>query len=393
MSETFGTTLRRIRLERNLTQEDVARMINYDHATISKIENGKAATRRFAQICDSKLEANGQLLAMFPPDQAEPAAPAPVPDIQEVAARAWAADQQWIGDLSGPADERLLVAYQHLLAALDQVGRSRRAGSTAKAAREQFDMMLSHATADPAARGACLNPAGRMALLASWLHHEDENVAEAGKLVNLAGWIADHSADSELAGLARIRHAELALCRVNPDPHKVLGLAAEARQYGGQLLEALSAHREAQAYAYLNRTAETLAALARAPAFPDEVPLPHGPWTMPDSQAAVTGWCMFELGNSPQAVQALRKARASHPDPACRTRAILLARLARAQLADRDLDAAEENTRLAIDLAISTGSATAWTDLNRLAEDLRNWFGRDRNRALSVRNYIIEKRV
>lgn len=347
----------------------------------------------FAQICDAKLNANGQLLAWLPPDQVDPTELTPVPDIQEVVAQAWAADQQWLGDQDDPADGRLLSDYQHLLAASDQVGRFRRAGPTAKAARGLFDMMLSHGAFDPAARGACLNPAGRMALLASWLHQEDDNVPEAAKLMNQATLIAERTDDSQLAGLVRIRHAELALCRVNPDPYKALSLAAEARQYGGQLLEVLSAQREAQAYAYLTHATEARAALARASAFSVEFPLPHGPWTMPDSQAAVTGWCQFDLGNYPQAVEALSKAQASHPDPGCRTRAILLARLARAQLADRDLDASEKSAHLAIELANSTGSATTWNDLNRLAEELRKWVGRDRKRAFSVLNYIIEKRA
>jgi transcriptional regulator with XRE-family HTH domain len=67
VSESFGSALRRLRIERHLSQADFARNVSYTPGWLSKLENGRAfPSRETAALLDAALDAGGALEAHVP---------------------------------------------------------------------------------------------------------------------------------------------------------------------------------------------------------------------------------------------------------------------------------------------------------------------------------------
>lgn len=64
-AEYFGQYLRRLRIERGISQAELSRLVHYTKSYLSKVENGaKPPTPDLAQICDEVLDADGALIRM-----------------------------------------------------------------------------------------------------------------------------------------------------------------------------------------------------------------------------------------------------------------------------------------------------------------------------------------
>src|SRR5690606_28803729 len=123
--------------------------------------------------------------------------------------------------------------------------------------------------------------------------------------------IAQEADDSELSEYAAARRALVALYR--HDAAQVVALTERPAATASPRVRWLSALREAQGHALAGDAARCLAALDRARALtPAAVassePAVLGPAMASDRLAAVTGWCLYDLGRPAEAVPELRRA-------------------------------------------------------------------------------------
>jgi transcriptional regulator with XRE-family HTH domain len=70
-SRLFGEELRRKRLTADLSLAQLAHIVHYSKAQLSKVERGiKTPSRDLARLCDAALEANGELASLASPGPA-----------------------------------------------------------------------------------------------------------------------------------------------------------------------------------------------------------------------------------------------------------------------------------------------------------------------------------
>ena len=68
MDEQFGSALRRIRTERQISLAELSGLVHYSKAYLSRIETGRrTATEALASACEDALGAGGELAGLMPP--------------------------------------------------------------------------------------------------------------------------------------------------------------------------------------------------------------------------------------------------------------------------------------------------------------------------------------
>jgi tetratricopeptide (TPR) repeat protein len=232
----------------------------------------------------------------------------------------------------------------------------------------------------------------------------DEMLLLAARFAEYTGWIAQEAGDeagavwwtdraveyaamagqSDMAAYALVRRGLIALYL--HDGRQTVELAQQAqRATRDPRIRGLAAQREAQGLAVLADRDGCLRALDRAADLLDTAastprdagdPVPLGPTNVADLVRAARGSCLYDLGDTRHAAEALREQYAALPDTALRARARYGARLALALAADGEAEEAAWVTGQVLAACSQVDSATVRVDLRGLAREF--------NRLMSV---------
>jgi hypothetical protein len=240
------------------------------------------------------------------------------------------------------------------------------------------------AAAGGATQGALLQLAARYAEYVGWMAQEAGNDQVALGWTRTAVALASAAGDRDLSAHAWVREALVTLyCE---DAAQTVELAVRAQNEPGASprIRGLAALREAQGHALAGDDGRCLRALDRgrellAGAAPGgSAPTPAsgsalGPTSVPDIGAAVTGWCLHDLGRPAQAMASLSQELSRMPATAQRSRARYGTRLALACLGAGDVERACALLDQLLDDAAAVDSATIRLDLRRFARSRPVW--------------------
>lgn len=404
---TFGTELRRLRMEAGLSLAQLGELLHYSKGHLSKIENGaKSPSPELARMSDAALDAKGALISMAAERSSESRSPEAVSDDDEV----------WLMSLSTdgvnwfhPMDRReaLALTTSSLLGfGLSTQGMSAtaRQPTAVQAFRAMFEQFRSLGqTASP---GAVLPPVIAQTHVLRGLAHRapagirDDFLVLGARFAEYAGWMAQESGnaqaalwwtakavgmaaagnDHDLAVYALVRRALVTLYREDAAQTIELARQAQVRQDTPPRIRGLAAQREAQGHALagdydacmqsLDRARELLSGDSRRQ---DVSSL--GTVNLIDPVSMVTGWCLYELGRPQQASEILDAEVARISPNALRSRARYGVRQALAHAAAGEIEHACVLTGRLLTITDVVGSATITSDLRRLARLLSRWHG------------------
>jgi transcriptional regulator with XRE-family HTH domain len=402
---SFGTELRRRRLDHGLSLSQLSGLVHYSKSYLSKLENGvRPASADVARRCDAVLDADGRLAALARlggrrrrhprsggrgPEPAgavweltlsgdgyrllpgrETSARHPVPCLALSRVRGAAAAA---GD--DAATGELWVAFEQL----------RRLGRQTPTTAVLPVLFVHTHTARELAQLAGGTPgrrllrlAARYAELASWLIQEAGDPDAARWWLALARRLAAAAADVDLAAFTDVRRAELALHR--QDPGSTIGLARSVQADGrvSARVRGIAAQLQAQAHARRGEAAECERALDRAAECAAvAAPVPPGgvlgSSCLPDPVAVATGWCWHDLHRPRAAAEILAREVAGISPAARRARTRVGARLALAAAAAGELEQSCAVAGWVVAEAERIDSATVDAELHRLAAALQRW--------------------
>jgi transcriptional regulator with XRE-family HTH domain len=396
VTESFGTLLRKCRVEAGISLGELARQISYSKPYVSKIENGlKPPNAMFAKLCDRALGTNGLLAA------AVPLKAAPAEEAQQ--------EELWVLGLdeSGALHFAELPRRQILAGAGALLGFAVTRGTrpvidaaTFSILRSSFDQYRTLGTiTSPAVvlapviahvhtlrtlavdnpepmRSDLMLLAARVAEFAGWMSQEAGREADAVRWTDRSVQLST-GRDPHLASFALFRHAEIALYR--HDPRQTVELARRAQQdrTAGPRILGLAARCEAQGHALAGDVRGYEEAVDRAAtllAIREQTDGPVlGSSTVPDEISLTRGWALYELGRPGAAAEVLDQALATIPRNARRARARFGVRRALAHAQQGDIDqACVAATEVLADVA-QVDSATIRLDLRELNRTLVRW--------------------
>jgi DNA-binding XRE family transcriptional regulator len=371
----FGALLRRLRQQRGMSLGRLAREVHYSRGHLSRIENGqKRPSEILARLCDGALETGG-VLGRHPAVAGSEVAPDTPPTLGPVAPSPWVLRLAPDGSGSweayglihalqvGPAP---LPEQWTLFGALRNLGRTARPAVVLPLASVFFSVVRSTASGSVGrARRDLMFLGARLAEYLGWMWQEAGDDAAALTWTDWAVAIAREADDVELSEYAAARRALVALYR--RDAAQVVALTERPAATASPRVRWLSALREAQGHALAGDRTRCLAALDRAraltPAAVDSgEPSVLGPATAGDRLAAVTGWCLYELGRPAEAVPELRRAFATMT-PHTREYSRWGVRLALAYAASGDVRSGCALMTQVLDTVRQVDSATIRSDL------------------------------
>ncbi len=398
VAESFGTLLRKLRLDAGVSLAELAKRINYSKSQVSKVENGvQPPSAIFVRLCDAALQAGGELIAAVrvrgEPAVAEP----PVAD-----------DEVWIMELDESGEVRVSTRRQVLAGAGAALGLALAGGrrvvtdeATFVVLRSTFDQhralgrmasprvvlapviahlhtlrMLAADNPEPM-RSDLLLLASRVAEYAGWMSQEAGDDDAALRWTGRAVAYAEAGRDPHLASFALVRRAEIMMYR--RDAVATIGLAREAQRdpAAGPRILGLAARCEAQGHALAGDLAAYQRALDRAVELlatwrADGTPV-LGSASVPDDIPLVRGSALLELGRVREAAEILDRQVAGIPPAARRVRARFGTHRALAHALGGDIDQACVVAREVLADATQVDSATVRVDLRELARTLSRW--------------------
>jgi DNA-binding XRE family transcriptional regulator len=413
----FGPRLRELRTAQGLSLSELARRLYYSKGHVSRIEVGaQQPSAEFARRCDAELDTGGALSVMIAGSRPEPV---PEPDHDDDEDGVWVMAMTPNGGSSFiPLRRRdVLVGGAVMLAGL---------GTTAALARppvENAEGYLSHhRLLFDAARGLGQVAAPGMVLpllagqaqalrilakdtrgrdatsvatlsvrtaeFAGWMAQEAGDADVAAWWIDRAVRVATEAGDDHAATYALVRRALVTLYQ--GDAAATIGFARRAQSAARTppRILGLAAQREAQGHALAGNHDECMRALeranrhllaARAEQSDDPV---IGTSHIPDPVSVVTGWCLYDLGRPKEAAKVLDREIQQIPVTAVRAHVRFGVRQALAHAAAGDVDHACALAQSMIGQVATIGSATILTDVRRLANTLRRWYGNNAVRAL-----------
>lgn len=415
---TFGTELRRLRTEADLSLAQLSKLVHYSKGYLSKIETGaKRPPLWLARRCDVVLGAAGELAGLV-------TAETPGIDLPELAADD---GEVWLMNLAvggtswfQPMDRRdaLAIGAVSLMGGfgLSAHGFAATARETAvvQVVRSVFEQIRSlgqtaspgaalpaliaqthtlrelAAQADGSARRELLKLSARYAEYAGWMAQESGNDQAALWWTARAAEMAAAGGDHSLATYALVRRALVTLYRGDAVQTVELARRAQADQRTPVRIRGLAAQREAQGHALAGDRDACTQSLERAQALlnatSDDPGNPIiGTSNVCDPAAVVTGWCLYELGQPHEAAEILEREIARIPPHALRSRARYGIRQALAHVAAGEIDQGCLVASGLLDAVDVVSSATIATDLRRLARALSRWRARPQVRELYPR--------
>lgn len=378
----FGATLRRLRLARGLSLGQLAASVHYSTGHLSHIEHGrKRPSETLARLCDGALDAGGELVghpavaadAATEPGSAPPtlAAFAHTPWVLRVTpdgSGSWEAGGVHrplrTGAVGGVAEQWALFD------ALRGLGRTTSPAAVLPMTSTFFASVRSAARSSVGgARRQQMLLGARLAEYLGWLWQEAGDDTAALSWTDSAVELAREADDTDLSEYAGARRALVMLYR--RDAAGVVALTEAVAGTASPRVRWLSALREAQGHALAGDHARCMRALDRARALTDAVataqePAVLGPASPGDRVAAVTGWCLYDLGRPAHAIAALRKAIATMP-PHTREYPRFGVRLALSCVAAGDVARGCAVMDEVLDTVVRVDSATIRTDLGAFA--------------------------
>ncbi|GAB3654353.1 helix-turn-helix transcriptional regulator [Actinocorallia lasiicapitis] len=396
----FGEELRRRRLASNLTLVDLAGLVHYSKAQLSKVERGlKAPSRELVRLCDAALDARGALIAltMETPSKTrtpavtdtdevwimrlstnDPSLFAPLSRRQAMGVGAVSLAGMHIGKptpLPGAEEANLLSVSRSLFDHYRRLGQSVEPNLLLPALIAQTHTLRELSThAETRGRRAYLRLGSRYAEYVGWLVQETGDDEGALWWTRRAVKLAVAGDDHDLAAYGLVRHALITLYQ--DDAPQTVELAQHAQRSTKSFrIRGLAAQREAQGHALAGdydacmwslERARTL--LARAEPDPD-VPV-IGTTNLADPAEMVRGWCLYDLGRPDAAADVIAGQLARVPEHAARTRVRYGIRHALAHAVSGEVEHACELAKVLLDPACRVGTATIAADLRSLARTL-----------------------
>lgn len=373
----FGGELRRRRLTAGLSLGDLARLVHYSKAQLSKVERGlKQPSRSLVMLCDGALGADGALAALAP--RREPAPPGTRPPEAEVLSRrqmmaAGAASVVGLGvDRLALADGSSLASVSRSL--FDQY---RRLGQSAPPSILLPALIAQTSTlCKMAARASARNRAdllilsSRYAEYVGWLAQENGDERSALRWTRRAVDLAAAGGDHGLSAYGLVREALITLYGQDAALTVALARRAQASSVPPRVL-GLAAQREAQGHAIAGDHRSCMRSLDRARehlpgSSHDGLPV-LGTTNLADPASMITGWCLYDLGRPRQAAEILDEQLAAVPPEATRTHVRYGLRRALAYAAAGEVDHACTLVRPLLSSVVTVGSATVAADLGTLS--------------------------
>lgn len=396
----FGTELRRRRLAADLTLTDLSKLVHYSKGQLSKVERGiKVPSRELARLCDSALDAGGQLAALVGErlprgGTAEETGDdevwlmqlsadgrslfQPMSRRQAMAAGAVSLAGMSIGGLTNPLagkDGSLLGVSRSLFDHYRQLGQTVAPGLLIPALIAQTHTLRELSShVDARTREGLLKLGSRYAEYVGWLVQETGNEQAALWWTQRAVDLAAAGGDHDLAAYALVRRALVTLYR--EDATQTVDLARRAQdEKVPPRIRGLAAQREAQGHALAGDYDACMRALDHArkllaAAVPDSDEPVIGTTNLPDPVAMLSGWCLYDLGRPADAAE-IMDAQLSRVSPqAMRTQVRYGLRCALAHAAAGEIDHACDLAKRLLGGVAAVGSATIAADLRAFARVL-----------------------
>jgi transcriptional regulator with XRE-family HTH domain len=370
-SRSFGEELRRKRLTAGLSLAQLAHIVHYSKAQLSKVERGiKAPSRDLARLCDAAFDANGELASL--------ASSEPASRRQVLAASALATPAICLGSRA-PCENALHADLAGIFRV--QLDHYRKLGQTTDpailvpvlAGQLTVIQKITAYTAQHASR-PLLSIASRYAEYTGWLAQEAGTDSGALWWTRQAIDLANAADDSNFAIYGLVRHALITLYR--GDAAQTIQLAERAQASNvPPRIRGLAAAREAQGHAIAADYDSTMRALDRARALLSAATLDAGQpvigtANLVDPAEMIRGWCLYDLGRPGDAARIIDRELATIPEGATRAQARYGARRALAYAATGDINHACHLANGLVDDLMLVRSATITTDLRALARTL-----------------------
>lgn len=406
LRQDFGIELRRRRMAAGMSLRDLAAEIHYTRGYIGKVENGQHASIEFARLCDTALNAGGELAACAQPYAGDALLAAG--DLMATWGIELGLNQQsWFSVRDGPwgatpgSGLAIPDPAGHASATVPELTLFARWFDDFRALGQRtspglvLPMLIAqtHALrrlageAGPAGRAPCFLLAARYAEYTGWMIQEGGDDNAAIWWTDLAAKLADAGGDRAMSAYALVRRALVTLYRDDAAGTIDLAVRAQESQYGTARIRGLAALREAQGRAMVGEYDECRRALDNAnehlSAAPRRSSAPViGTSTVPDPVAMTMGWCLYELGRPGEAAAVLEAELVRLPRSAQRTRARYGIRCALAAAAAGEVDRACAGARQVLPEVHAVASATISTDLRRLGRTLNRWHSHGQVREL-----------
>jgi hypothetical protein len=385
-SRFFGEELRRKRLTAGLTLTQLAHIVHYSKAQLSKVERGiKIPSRDLARLCDTALHANGELASLA---RIEPASRRQVLAVGALTAPAFClAGSAACGNPGGTdLEEILLTQLDHFR----KLGQAADSATLVPLLAGQL-AVIQEITAHTGQRASqrLLIIASRYAEYTGWLVQETGTDSGTLRWTRQSIDLANAAGDSDFAAYGLVRHALMTLYRGNAAQTTRLAEHAQASTQQPRI-RGLAAAREAQGHAMAGdydlamRAVDRAAALLSA-ATPDAGQPVIGTANLVDPAEMIRGWCLFDLGRPSDAARTIDRQFSAIPEGAFRARARYGVRRALAHAAAGDIDHACRLTSGLLEDVMRLRSATIITDLRALARLLGRYQRNSAVRDLSPR--------
>lgn len=382
----FGEELRRKRLTAGLSLAQLAHIVHYSKAQLSKVERGiKTPSRDLARLCDAALDANGELASL--------ARPAPASRRQVLAAGALAAPAICLrgSAASGNTEQTDLTGiFRAQLEHYRKLGQTTDPAILIPVLAGQLTVIQKFASYTGQHAGQpFLIIASRYAEYTGWLVQETGTDFGALRWTRQAIDLANAGGDSDFAAYGLVRHALMTLYRGDAEQTTRLAERAQASTLPPRI-RGLAAAREAQGHAIAADYDSAMRALDRASALlsaatPDADQPVIGTANLADPAEMIRGWCLYDLGRPLEAARIIDRQLATIPEGATRAQARYGVRRARAYAAAGDIDQACRLTSGLLDDLMRVRSATITTDLRALAHTLGRYQKNPAVRDLSPR--------
>jgi transcriptional regulator with XRE-family HTH domain len=368
---SFGEELRRKRLTAGLSLAQLAHIVHYSKAQLSKVERGiKTPSRDLARLCDAAFDANGELASL--------ASPEPASRRQVLAASALATPAICLGSRAacGNAVHTDLAGIFRI-----QLDHYRKLGQTTDPAilvpvlagqLTIIQKIVAHT--DQRASQPLLIIASRYAEYTGWLVQETGDDFRTLRWTRQAIDLANAAGDSNFAAYGFVRHALMTLYRGDAAQTTQLAERAQASALPPRI-RGLAAAREAQGHAIAADYGSAMRALDRASALLSATNLDVeqpviGTANLIDPAEMIRGWCLYDLGRPRDAARTIDRQLATIPEGATRAQARYGARRALAYAAAGEIDHACRLTSGLLDDLMRVRSATITTDLRALSRTL-----------------------
>ncbi|MFC1431027.1 helix-turn-helix domain-containing protein [Streptacidiphilus sp. N1-3] len=388
MITSFGSELRRLRLEAGYTLSRLAGVVVYSKGYLSKVECGKARPSvMLARQCDAALGAGGRLQRLAGTDSSGKRTLVDRRGLLLIGAASLAGSwltaepvNPWL-EQDLPVEEMFYLQFDQAR----QLGQSTDPAVVLRLVEAQTRTVIEIAVRSSAVlRQRLLLCAARFAEYTGWMAQESGDNRAALVWTEEAVKLAQSAGDRDLASYALVRRALISL--YGADASETVGLAAQAQSSAlPPRIRGLAAQREAQGHALAGDAHACEASLDRArtllgsdDARVGEEPV-IGSGNLVDPAAMVSGWCLYDLGRPLQAAEVLDRECSRIPPNALRSLTRYGMRRALAHAAAGEAEHACGIAAELLDISTVVRSATVEADIRKLSAQLGRFRG---NRAV-----------